>query len=176
MTAGRVNAFRAFLEKSKEEAEQSNPVQSENVVSTVPLASPAVIEAGTPAIASDTATNASNNTSTNYLEQALGDIEQWVDPVPDVIVEDSPVEGVANSIPNHAEPANESTDYGNDGWTQYIDDESGVPYWYNEVSGEARWIEDNSDPTQIEIQGVWEKYYDDDGNPFYFNSVSMQSF
>ncbi len=62
----------------------------------------------------------------------------------------------------------------NDGWTQYIDDESGLPYWYNEETGEAKWGEVDKTATQapIEIQGVWEKYYDDQGNPFYYNTVT----
>eukprot|EP01031_Cornospumella_fuschlensis_P028874 gene28874-34849_t len=78
-------------------------------------------------------------------------------------------------------------------WAQYLDDESGCLYWYNELTGEARWIEaeeqlagdyegavlegvveqqpqegDQAFPTLV-LSSAWEKYYDDDGNPFYFN-------
>ncbi|RYH29114.1 hypothetical protein EON65_09660 [archaeon] len=83
-------------------------------------------------------------------------------------------------------------------WVQYLDDESGCLYWYNELTGEAKWIEaeeqpagdyhgsaaaldgidekqpeestskEQSFPTLV-LSSAWEKYYDDDGNPFYFN-------
>jgi hypothetical protein len=109
------------------------------------------------------------------------------------------------------------------GWTQYLDDETGHLYWYNIETGEARWLTEeemnlhnyhyeNSDPVSTKekgtfeyalidstttpsqkqkshkeidetanqfpqsslivtdiLAGPWEKYYDDDGNPFYYN-------
>eukprot|EP00981_Chlorochromonas_danica_P002915 scaffold598_cov183-Ochromonas_danica.AAC.5 len=105
-------------------------------------------------------------------------------------------------------------------WVQYLDDESGYLYWYNEVTGEARWVteeeqqayaaqsqpietQDTTNSNSIPIEAVptidsaggildpvagnntqsydsqaqapliissaWEKYYDEDGNPFFYN-------
>jgi hypothetical protein len=50
-----------------------------------------------------------------------------------------------------------------DNWVQYYDEESGNPYFYNEVTGESRWIE-------LAVCN-WDKFYDDDGNEFYYNKV-----
>ena len=90
---------------------------------------------------------------------------------PDIFDEENCVAVHAACESSQDGPALESI---NDGWTQYIDDESGLPYWYNEQTGEAKWAEVDKTATQapIEIQGVWEKYYDDQGNPFYYNTVT----
>ncbi len=53
-----------------------------------------------------------------------------------------------------------------DTWVQYMDEETGNPYLFNEATGEARWI-DMTAPVSN-----WEKYYDDDGNEYYYNKVS----
>lgn len=78
-------------------------------------------------------------------------------------------------------------------WVQYLDDESGYLYWYNTATGEARWVTDGQEQEQsagaadqpiattaieqpelnpLIISSAWEKYYDDDGNPYFFNKVS----
>lgn len=49
----------------------------------------------------------------------------------------------------------------NENWVQYIDEDTGNPYLYNEATGESRWIE-------VE-ECKWDKYYDDDGNEFYYH-------
>ncbi len=51
-----------------------------------------------------------------------------------------------------------------DNWVQYTDEVSGNPYFYNEATGESRWIE-------VAVC-LWEKFYDDDGNEFYHHKVS----
>lgn len=96
------------------------------------------------------------------------------------------------------ESTNEASNDPNQAWVQYLDDESGYLYWYNEVTGEARWAEEqpgtvepeqtgDSQPeptsqpyegenvTPLIISSAWEKYYDDDGNPFYYNKETGAS-
>jgi hypothetical protein len=87
----------------------------------------------------------------------------------------------------------------NEAWVQYLDDESGYLYWYNEVTGEARWAETKQpevatdqqltdgegkqvasynlddanfgeNPVQLPT-APWVKCYHDDGNPYYYNQV-----
>ena len=55
----------------------------------------------------------------------------------------------------------------NDNWVQYIDEDTGNPYLYNEATGESRWIE-------VE-ECKWDKYYDDDGNEFYYHRETGES-
>jgi hypothetical protein len=55
-------------------------------------------------------------------------------------------------------------------WTQYFDEDYGVPYWYNETTGESKWTEDYI----VDVPGdsrIWERHYDDEGNAFYYNNV-----
>lgn len=60
-------------------------------------------------------------------------------------------------------------------WVQYFDEDTGYPYLYNEITGEAKWI----DPETFNVEdlqiNIWEKYFDDDGNPFYYNRVRIHS-
>jgi hypothetical protein len=67
-------------------------------------------------------------------------------------------------------------------WLHYVDDATGCPYRYNTVTGEAEWLtqEDykvqNDQVATVEISNSpWERYYDDDGNPYYYNKVSLSS-
>lgn len=61
-------------------------------------------------------------------------------------------------------------------WVHYIDDESGYPYMYNTVTGEARWLTESeyqgNEPAVVEIESPWETMYDNDGNIYYYNKVS----
>lgn len=91
------------------------------------------------------------------------------------------------SDPNSNQPYEQlEPQHDQDGWVQYIDDESGYPYWYNEITGEARWASQEIQQAADEsagapetlvipetVMGPWEKYYDDEGNPFYYNRVSF---
>jgi hypothetical protein len=87
----------------------------------------------------------------------------------------------------------------NEAWVQCLDDQSGNLYWYNEVTGEARWAEAKQpevateetfsdgegkqvasynlddanfgeNPVQLPT-APWVKCYHDDGNPYYYNQV-----
>lgn len=65
-------------------------------------------------------------------------------------------------------------------WVHYIDDESGFPYMYNTVTGEARWLTEaeyqGNEPAIVEIESPWETLYDNDGNIYYYNKVSSLNF
>ena len=56
-------------------------------------------------------------------------------------------------------------------WQQYTDEASGLPYLYNTVTGESRWIEEGIVENTESILNAWETYQDDDGNEFYYNTV-----
>jgi hypothetical protein len=63
-----------------------------------------------------------------------------------------------------------------DDWVEYIDEATGAPYLFNNVTGESRWVElgENEDEQEgyyEEQQSPWQAYYDDDGNLFYYNQV-----
>ncbi len=65
-------------------------------------------------------------------------------------------------------------------WVHYIDDETGFPYMYNTVTGEARWLTEaeyqENEPAIVEIESPWETLYDNDGNIYYYNKVSFATF
>ena len=56
-------------------------------------------------------------------------------------------------------------------WIQCYDEESGWPYVYNEVTGEVKWVEPES--TEQLMAELWEVCYDEAGNQFYYNSVTI---
>lgn len=60
-------------------------------------------------------------------------------------------------------------------WLHYVDDETGYPYMYNTITGEAQWLSEEqyieqTAPIVLE-ESPWEKHYDDAGNEFYYNKV-----
>lgn len=64
--------------------------------------------------------------------------------------------------------AEEGAQQGN--WIQCFDEETGCPYVYNDVTGETKWV----DPAASEdiLITLWQKFYDDNGDVFYYNPVS----
>lgn len=72
-----------------------------------------------------------------------------------------------------AKDVNSANDENN--WVHYIDDETGYPYMYNSVTGEARWLSEGEyqdfEPAVITIESPWETLYDDNGNIYYYNKV-----
>eukprot|EP01036_Dinobryon_divergens_P029732 gene29732-38873_t len=57
-------------------------------------------------------------------------------------------------------------------WQQYIDEASGLPYLYNTATGESRWLEEEKMEDTTSILNAWETYQDDDGNEFYYNTIT----
>lgn len=57
-------------------------------------------------------------------------------------------------------------------WIQCYDEESGWPYVYNAATGEMKWVEPES--TEQLLADLWDVYYDEDGNVFYYNPVCGQ--
>ena len=55
-------------------------------------------------------------------------------------------------------------------WQQYVDETTGLPYLYNTVTGESRWLEEKGEYT-TSILNAWETYQDEEGNEFYYNTV-----
>lgn len=55
-------------------------------------------------------------------------------------------------------------------WIQCFDEESGYPYVYNNITGETKWIDaESSNDLMVTL---WQKFYDDSGDAFYYNPVS----
>jgi hypothetical protein len=54
-------------------------------------------------------------------------------------------------------------------WIQCFDDESGWPYIYNQATGEMRWVDPETTDQLTAV--LWEVYYDENGNIFYYNQV-----
>lgn len=77
---------------------------------------------------------------------------------------------------NATEPLDPTAD-APENWAHYIDDESGCPYMYNTVTGEARWLSEEEYQQQSDavviVEGPWEKLFDEDGNAYYYNRVSF---
>ena len=67
-------------------------------------------------------------------------------------------------------------------WQQYIDDETGLPYLVNPMTGETHWI-DVADARRDEqgnliddhnaVMNAWETHEDENGYPYYYNRVSV---
>ena len=56
-------------------------------------------------------------------------------------------------------------------WIQCFDEETGYPYVYNDVTGETKWIDaTTSDELLVTL---WQKFYDDNGDAFYYNPVGL---
>jgi hypothetical protein len=57
-------------------------------------------------------------------------------------------------------------------WIEYIDEVSGHPYLYNEVTGESKWITETV-PTKESNEGYyrWESHFDENGYLFFYNKV-----
>lgn len=140
-----------------------------------------------------------------------------MDPFGEGVENVSPLENSYETGEYLATAGNVEEENGGESWVQYLDDETGCLYWYNMVTGEARWLTEEelqqqanyeeyqqaqfiSDQNQtgdstkevsknIEntvgqdfgdtennlvteiLAGAWEKYYDDEGNPYYYNRV-----
>lgn len=58
-----------------------------------------------------------------------------------------------------------------DEWVEYVDEVTGVPYLYNNATGESQWIEPTLPISTSKDLDEWETHYDEDGNEFYFNNV-----
>lgn len=56
-------------------------------------------------------------------------------------------------------------------WIQCYDEETGYPYVYNDVTGETKWI-DPSESNDLVVT-LWQKFFDDNGDEFYYNPVSI---
>lgn len=56
-------------------------------------------------------------------------------------------------------------------WIQCFDEESGYPYIYNNATGETKWIDAESSNDLLVT--LWQKFYDDSGDPFYYNPVCV---
>ena len=55
-------------------------------------------------------------------------------------------------------------------WIQCFDEESGYPYIYNNITGETKWIDaESSNDLMVTL---WQKFYDDSGDAFYYNPVN----
>jgi hypothetical protein len=54
-------------------------------------------------------------------------------------------------------------------WIQCYDEESGYPYIFNNVTGETKWVD--VDSSQGLLITLWQKFYDDNGDEFYYNPV-----
>lgn len=55
-------------------------------------------------------------------------------------------------------------------WIQCFDEESGYPYLYNSETGETKWVD--ADTSNDLLVTLWQKFYDDNGDEFYYNPVS----
>ena len=56
-------------------------------------------------------------------------------------------------------------------WQQYTDEGTGLPYLYNSMTGESRWVEEERAVDTESILNAWETYQDERGNEFYYNKV-----
>ena len=56
-------------------------------------------------------------------------------------------------------------------WIRMVDEESGLPYYFNLETGDSEWITDN-DKGKGRTSN-WIKNWDADGNPYYFNEVNF---
>ena len=54
-------------------------------------------------------------------------------------------------------------------WIQCFDEETGYPYVYNDVTGETKWVD--ADASKDLVVTLWQKFYDDNGDEFYYNPV-----
>ena len=83
----------------------------------------------------------------------------------------------ASTLPPTAAAGIDAEDEKN--WVHYIDDETGFPYMYNTVTGEARWLTEaeyqGNEPAIVEIESPWETLYDNDGNIYYYNKETGAS-
>lgn len=79
--------------------------------------------------------------------------------------ENAPYEGALyDESPGEGNQPTEGT------WIQCFDEESGYPYVYNNVTGETKWIDaESSNDLMVTL---WQKFYDDSGDAFYYNPVS----
>jgi hypothetical protein len=80
-------------------------------------------------------------------------------------------------------------------WSEYFDDESGSPYWYNETTGESSYtnpydaaaadaaiVADGYGAEAYPSEGYddagggeWSEQYDDDGNVYWYNNTTGAS-
>jgi hypothetical protein len=62
---------------------------------------------------------------------------------------------------------------GEESWLQCVDEESGFPYLYNNITGETKWVDvEESENLMVTL---WQTFYDDEGDQFYYNPVSWAS-
>ena len=56
-------------------------------------------------------------------------------------------------------------------WIQCFDEETGYPYLYNDVTGETKWVD--AETSNDLVVTLWQKFYDDNGDEFYYNPVNF---
>jgi len=70
---------------------------------------------------------------------------------------------------DNADPASKSVGT----WIQCFDEETGYPYLYNDVTGETKWVD--AETSNDLVVTLWQKFYDDNGDEFYYNPVNFHS-